>query len=547
MSRRMGSAMSAGSGRADSSWIEATTLGDLLERTAARHPDLTALSFGQEMTSYGELAVRSDRVACGLVSRGVGPGECVGYLMHNSADLVATLFGIARAGGVVVAINARLTPNELGHLVRVLRLAAIVTHAGPSGAPDLEARAREAVSALEEPRPLLLICENGNLRDGLARDVAPRDEASASTLAQVRARRRRVRVRDIAMVLPTSGTTGLPKGCLLTHEAFVRPGVEMAQDRFMLTPEDRLWDPLPLFHLGGLAPLLGCVSAGAAFCGAGHFRPDEALEQLERMRCTVGYPVWETIWLQVVRNERFATTRFALRELHLVGVPERLHEFQRALPSVPITSSYGTSEGAPAAYTTTVDPPKKRLETVGRPSPGTELRILDPVSGTDQPAGVSGEIVYRGFHQFEGYFEDAESSAEVLRNGWVYSGDLGFLDDDGYLVYEGRLKEVLKVGGENVAAFEIENVLLQHDAVGIARVVGAPDRFYTEVPVAFVELAGGASATEEELIAHCQHHLARFKVPQHVRFVAPDQWPMSATKIQKLQLKKQIAAELARQ
>lgn len=546
MIQQMSSTVSAGVASADTNWIQATTLGDLLGRTANRHPDLTALWFADEKTSYGELAVRSDRVASGLVARGVGPGECVGYLMHNSVDLVATLFGIAKAGGVVVAINSRLTPHELGHLVRVLRLAAVITHAGPPGAPDLVARARDAVSALEHPRPPLLLCEGGHLSDGLDGED-PQNEGNAATSAEVRARQRRVRVRDIAMVLPTSGTTGLPKGCMLTHEAFVRPGVEMAQDRFMLTPDDRLWDPLPLFHLGGLAPLLGCVAAGAAFCGTVHFSPDEAIEQLERLQCTVAYPVWETIWLQVVRNERFSATRFALRELHLVGVPERLHEFQRALPSVPITSSYGTSEGAPAAYTTTDEPLKKRLETVGRPSPGTELRIVDPISESDQPQGIPGEIVYRGFHQFEGYFEDPQSSGDVLRNGWVYSGDLGFLDEDGYLVYEGRLKEVLKVGGENVAAFEIENVLLQHKAVGIARVVGAPDRYYTEVPVAFVELVGGSSATEEELISHCQQHLARFKVPHHVRFVAPDQWPMSATKIQKLQLKKQIAAELARQ
>ena len=355
-----------------------------------------------------------------------------------------------------------------------------------------------------------------------------------------------MRLRDLCIVLPTSGTTTFPRGCMLTHEAFVRPALELAQVRFRMTPGDRLWDPLPLFHLGGLTPLLAATSAGAAFCGMRHFTPGAALEQLQRERCTLGYPVFETIWLQVLDHQRFDAAAIAMREIHLVGVPERMREFQQRLRSALVTSSYGTSEAAHATWTTVDDPEERRLTTVGRVAPGTELRVVDPDSGRELPPGTPGELVYRGIQQFEGYYGDPEGTASAVdAEGWLHSGDAGAIDADGYVTYLGRIKDMLKVGGENVAAAEIEGLLMRHPAVSIVQVVAAPDPKYTEVPVAYVELHEHATATADELIEFCRGQIARFKLPRHVRFVRRGEWPMSATKIQKAVLRERIRAELA--
>jgi fatty-acyl-CoA synthase len=254
--------------------------------------------------------------------------------------------------------------------------------------------------------------------------------------------------------------------------------------------------------------------------------------------------VWETIWLQVVEHPRFREIDFSrLRDIHLVGVPERLREYQARLPGTPLTSSYGTSEGAPATFSLPGDPEEARVNTVGLPAPGVTLRVVDPETGADLPPGHSGELVYRGPMVFDGYYRDPEGTAAMMdAGGWLRSGDLGMLRDDGRLVYQGRIKDMLKVGGENVAAAEVENLLIQHPAVSLAYVVGAPDRYYNEVPAAFVELRPGMAAGEAELIDFCRGRIATFKVPRYVRFVT--EWPMSATKIQKHALRESLLVEL---
>jgi fatty-acyl-CoA synthase len=305
-----------------------------------------------------------------------------------------------------------------------------------------------------------------------------------------------------------------------------------------------MFDPLPLFHLGAITPLGACVVGGAAFCGVRHFEAGETVEFLARIRPTLAYPVWETIWLQAMEHPRFREIDFSrLRDIHLVGVPERLREYQARLPGTPLTSSYGTSEGAPATFSLPDDPLEVRLETVGLPAPGVTLRVVDPETGRDLPAGQPGELVYRGPMVFDGYYRDPAGTAAMKdADGWLHSGDQGMLREDGRLVYQGRIKDMLKVGGENVAAAEVENLLIQHPAVSLAYVVGAPDRYYSEVPAAFVELRPGMAAAEAELMDFCKGRIATFKIPRYVRFVT--EWPMSATKVQKHVLRQRLRDEL---
>jgi acyl-CoA synthetase (AMP-forming)/AMP-acid ligase II len=342
----------------------------------------------------------------------------------------------------------------------------------------------------------------------------------------------------------TSGTTADPKGCLISHEALVRTAVAVS-DRFELTEDERLWDPLPLFHMAGLLQLTAIVHTGGTFLTMTHFEPAAAIRQMEQERCTFAYPCFPTITQSIVHHPRFDPSR--LRDVRAVldtATPDTLREIGARWDGVPVLTSYGLTEGGGVvAFSHLHDPEEKRVTTGGRPLRGMQVRITDPETDEELPVGEVGQILVRGPGIFDGYHGDPEKTAEAMRGGWLHTGDLGTVDEDGRVSYRGRSKDMLKVGGENVAALEIEAFLETHPAVKIAQVVGVPDPKYLEVPAAFVELTPGAHATEDELIAHCRGRVASFKVPRHVRFV--DEWPMSATKIQKHRLRELLADDLA--
>jgi len=364
---------------------------------------------------------------------------------------------------------------------------------------------------------------------------------------EVERRRPRVRVRDVAVIMYTSGTTAEPKGCMLSHEALVRNGAVIAHHQFALTPADRLWCPLPVFHIGGIVPMLACVAARCAYLHPGFFEAGRALGQLAGERCTVAYPAFDLIWLAVLDHPDFTPEALAsLRLFMMVGSPERLQTAQRRTAWVPMVTAMGATECA--AHLTgglPGEPEEVRISTFAHPLPGVEVRIVDVDSGADVGPGARGELLYRGPQLFSGYYRAPQLTAEAIdADGWFHSGDLAIADVEGRVAYVGRLKDMLKVGGENVAAAEIEDHLCLHPAVAIAQVVAAPDGRYIEVPAAFVELKPGALASEEELVEHCVGRIATFKVPRYVRFLERGEWPMSGTKVKKFVLRDWIAQEL---
>jgi fatty-acyl-CoA synthase len=214
------------------------------------------------------------------------------------------------------------------------------------------------------------------------------------------------------------------------------------------------------------------------------------------------------------------------------------------MPWAAEVSSYGATECASNLTLAMADDPYDvRMRTLGHPLPGVEIKICDPETRDDMSANMIGELCFRGYSCFDGYYKDPDLTAQTIdSDGWCHSGDLASIDDHGRLIYVGRLKDMLKVGGENVAALEVEDYLASHRAIQIVQIVAAPDRRYGEVPAAFVELRQGASATEAEIIEFCVGRIATYKVPRYVRFVT--EWPMSGTKIQKFVLRERIAAEL---
>ncbi len=517
---------------------EVATLCDLLDRRAIEHPARDVLVFPAATVSYAELAARADMVARGLLALGIQAGETVGILLPNSPDSIALLFGAMKVGAVPVPVNTRFKDYELTEVIARSRMRLLFTEPSllnaltptTTAAPTLR---RIVVLGTAETSPDFL-CEKA-FQAG-ARQIEPQ---------MVRRRQQVVDVRDTAMVLYTSGTSASPKGATISHGAFVRVAAGTADSRFFLTGQDRVWNALPLFHVGGITFVIACIYAGCCCCHVGFFRPDTALNHLEEQRCTVALPGFETIWLPVLNQPDFAQRDLsALRLVMAVGVPERLRDMASRLPHVVQVSCFGMTESAGfLALNYPTDTAEQRMTTGGHPLPGMQCRVVDPHTGRDVPPGTEGELILRGGNCFDGYLYDPELTARSFDEaGWFHTGDVAVMDDDGRVTFVSRLKDMLKVGGENVAAAEVEGYLLRHPAVHIAAVVAAPDDYYVEVPAAYLELKPGATATEREIIDFCLGKIATYRVPRYVRFV--QDWPMSGTKIKKYVLRERIRAEL---
>jgi acyl-CoA synthetase (AMP-forming)/AMP-acid ligase II len=436
-------------------------------------------------------------------------------------------------------------------------LAAIVTSDRIDDYVDLLGLIHEALPGLaESPNPFRLavaaapllraVAVLGTRRSPGTVDEARLLEAAAKvTEAELDNRRAGVAVRGTALVLYTSGTTAQPRGCILTHEALIRCWTNVGRV-FELGSDDRCWAPCPLFHLGAVGPLLMCAAHAAAFVSDTFFDATSALGLLERERPTILYPAYPPITQAVLTHPAFGGTDVSgARAMLNVGPPDLLRQMQSALPDVIQLSLYGLTEGGGAiTYNRLGEDLDVRVETCGTALPGAEVRIIDPDTGADRPHDQEGEIIIRGVSLCEGYYRDPEKTARQFdRDGWFHTGDRGSLDEAGRLRFLGRLKDMLKVGGENVAPAEIEAHLGLHPAVKLVQVVGVPDDRLEEVPAAFVELKPGRTATVEDLLEHCRGQIARFKVPRYIRFVK--QWPMSATKVQKEPLRLGLIEELA--
>ncbi|RZT84477.1 fatty-acyl-CoA synthase [Pseudonocardia sediminis] len=528
-------------------WIEVSTLGDLVDRRAAERPDGEALVFPDRRATYPDLSARSHELARGLAGLGVGRGDRVGILLPASVDLVAVLLAAVKLGAVAVPVNARFRSTELGQIVAHSGMAVLVTAPDhlplvTGTLPDLAAQTPGDLACASAPelRHVLLLSGEHPGCTG-----ADRLEAGAVPGADVRSEQESVRVRDTAVIVYTSGTTAAPKGAMLSHEALVRLATGIG-DRLGYTPSDRVWTAIPLFHGGGITFALSCLAAGATFVHPGFFDPSTTLEYLRDERVTVALAAFETIWMPVLNRSDFAAFDLSgIRVVMAVGVPERLRDMASRLPGATHVSCVAMTESSAFLTLNRLDdPPEARATTGGHPMPGMRCRVVDPETGLDVAPGTLGELLFRGPNAFDGYFRDPEQTAAVFdHEGWFHSGDLVVADAEGRLSFRSRLKDMLKVGGENVAAAEVEGFLLGHPAVDMVAVVAAPDARYVEVPAAYVVLKAGAQATERELVDFCLGRIATYRVPRYVRFVT--EYPMSGTKIKKFVLRERIAAELA--
>ncbi len=538
---------------------EATrTLGAMLRKSAAEHPTNDALVFPDTRVSHAVLNAGARKWARALIALGVQPGDHVGILLTTRPDFVEIMFGIAMAGAVAVPVNARYQPGELAYLVKDADLVALITTGKVADSLDFAGRLFTALPSLakagdpmllslpEAPRLRQVLCIDEPCPSPLLSKAAALGGADRVADEEVDRRIDATGPQDIGLILYTSGTTANPKGCMIRHGGIVGNSRNLAR-RYQMQFGDRFWSPLPIYHIAGILPMVAVLDLGGSYLTIPNFDAGVALEMLEREKATHAYPCFVTIMQDLIEHPRFATTDLSsvrLMNSNFAVQPDWIREkMMKAMPHTIQVGTYGLTEGSGTICTSRPDDPYElRTRRLGVPLDDWEVKIVDPETGKECAVGEKGEIVARGPNMLAGYYNAPEKNAECIRDGWLHTGDVGSFDEHGQIMFHGRTKDMLKVGGENVAAAEIEAVLQTHPAVKLAQVVGVPHARYVEVPAAFIELVEGASASEAELIAHCEGKLARFKVPRYVRFVTS--WPMSTSKIQKFRLRDQLVAEL---
>ncbi len=535
-------------------WINVTSLGDLMDMQAEKYGDKDAIVFPEGRYSYQDIAIYAQNISKALLALGVEPGDRVGYFLQECIDTIGIIIGAAKIGAITAPINSRFKTTELEQVIVHAGMKVIFT-SSPAVATDFNGLINETFPQIaESPSQHLDFPEAPELEALITLDDVERPgtfnlsdvDEMALTISDddVAARQAGVRVRDTAIIMYTSGTTAMPKGAMLSHESFSRYASSV-KERMVLTEDDIFWAALPMFHIGGVAFVLASLFVGSTFIHTGNYNPDVALQQIRDERPTVVLPAFETIWVPVVNHPNREEDDFdSVRVVMVVGVPERLRQFQEQTPHAPILNCFGQTEVcAFLSLSELDDEPELRFTKGGFPMPGMEAEVHDPDTGEVLPNGSVGELWYRGPNMFDGYFRDQELTEEVFDGrGFFKTGDICEIDIDGRVTFVSRLKDMLKVGGENVSAAEVEGYLITHPAIALAQVVSAPDERYVEVPAAFIQLKPDMDATEEEIIEFCKGKIATYRIPRYVRFV--DDWPMSGTKIKKIVLREMIASEL---
>ena len=535
-------------------WINVTSLGDLMDMQAEKYGDKDAIVFPDGRYSYQDIAMYAQNISKALLALGVEPGDRVGYFLQECIDTIGIIIGAAKIGAITAPINSRFKTTELEQVIVHAGMKVIFT-SSPAVATDFNGLINETFPQIAEsaskhldfpeaPELEALITLDDIERPGTF-NLSDVDKMALTISDEaVSVRQAGVRVRDTAIIMYTSGTTAMPKGAMLSHESFSRYASSVKQ-RMILTEDDIFWAALPMFHIGGVAFVLASLFVGSTFIHTGNYNPDVALQQIRDERPTVVLPAFETIWVPVVNHPDREEDDFdSVRVVMVVGVPERLRQFQEQTPHAPILNCFGQTEVcAFLSLSELDDEPELRFTKGGFPMPGMEAEVHDPDTGDVLPNGSVGELWYRGPNMFDGYFRDQELTEEVFdERGFFKTGDICEIDIDGRVTFVSRLKDMLKVGGENVSAAEVEGYLITHPAIALAQVVSAPDERYVEVPAAFIQLKPDMDATEEEIIEFCKGKIATYRIPRYVRFV--DDWPMSGTKIKKIVLREMIASEL---
>lgn len=507
------------------------TIGQVLAGSVERNPSGDALVARHQglRLSYRELHENAQLTARGLWGLGIRPGDRVGMWACNCVEWVYLQLATALTGAVMVNVNPAYRAHELRYVLRKSGMKAIFLHQRDARVAYLdilnEARKGQDL-ALQNLVLLGTDAWTGMLAAGVDVPALPQS------------------TEDVVNIQYTSGTTGSPKGVLLTHRNLVNNAYIVGRE-MMTTAADRLCSPVPLYHCFGcvMSSLLAIVHGIALVLPAAQFDPLATLQAIEAERCTLIYGV-PTMFIAELEHPDFRKYDMStLRGGMMAGAPCPVEVMKRVISEMHCSGmavAYGQTESSPAITASAADDSlEHRVGTIGRALPETEVKIVAPWNDEILETGERGELCTRGYLVMKGYDQDPEATARAIdRDGWLRTGDLAVMRDDGYFHIAGRLKEMIIRGGENIYPREIEDFLHQHPKIADVYVVGLPDARLGEAVLAWIKLKAGESMTENEVRDYCRGQIAHFKIPQYIRFV--DAFPMTVTgKVQKFRIREQ--------
>ncbi|MCK0511009.1 AMP-binding protein [Aromatoleum buckelii] len=536
------------------------TIGRFFDEACQRHAQREALVVRHQNVrlTYAELKLKVDALACALMRLGLAAGDRVGIWSQNNLEWALTQFATAKAGLVLVNINPAYRRSELEYAVNKVGCRALVLSPSFKGsdylamladlAPELANCEPGALEAARLPSLNWVIRMGAEKSAGMLNFDDLLATPSRDELVELAVRGETLQFDDPINIQFTSGTTGQPKGATLSHHNILNNGFFVAE-AIRLVEGDRLCIPVPLYHCFGMVMgNLGCVTHGATMvypCEA--FEPLAVLETLAEERCTAAYGV-PTMFIAMLDHPRFADFDLTrLRTGIMAGSPCPIEVMKRVIDRMnmrEVTIAYGMTETSPVSFQSgTGDPVERRVSTVGRVQPHLEVKIVDN-DGRIVPRGVAGELCTRGYSVMLGYWNDVDRTRDAIdAAGWMHTGDLATIDDEGYCNIVGRIKDMVIRGGENLYPREIEEFLYRHPKILDVQVVGVPDAKYGEELCAWIIVRDGEALSADEVRAFCQGQIAHHKVPRYIKFV--DAFPMTVTgKIQKFQIREQMKREL---
>ncbi|WP_256353978.1 MULTISPECIES: acyl-CoA synthetase [unclassified Variovorax] len=492
------------------------TLGDLLRRTCRRSPDKLAIQCGSTAWTYREFDAVCTRLANGLVEQGIGVGDRVAVLSRNSHAFAALRFAVARIGAVLVPVNFMLNADESRYILQ---------HAGARMLCVDSEGAALARAAISDTAVQQLVWLPGEQASPPESDMLAFD----SLLLDGPAPERALNGAMLAQIVYTSGTESRPKGAMLTHDAVISEYVTCLVD-IELTASDRLLHALPLYHCAQLDVFLG----PSVYVGATNIITSKPTAQnLLAMMVANGINSFfapPTVWIALLRAPEFAQTDLSLLKKGYYGASimpvEVLKEMQQRMPHLRLWNLYGQTEIAPVATVLKPEDQLRKAGSAGKAALNVETRLVDD-DMQDVKTGEVGEIVHRSPQLLAGYYNDEERTAAAFHGGWFHSGDLGTMDDEGYITVVDRKKDMIKTGGENVSSREVEEAIYGVEGVSEVAVIGVPDPKWIEAVTAVVVLKQGVDMTEAELLAACAGRLGGFKLPKRV--ILTDALPKNPT------------------
>ncbi|WP_235714561.1 AMP-binding protein [Neobacillus dielmonensis] len=537
------------------------TIGQLLEDAAAKQPNHEALVYPDRALRYTYQQFNSlcRDAAKGLIKLGIDTGEHVAIWATNRPEWVTAQFATGKMGAVLVTVNTSYRTAELEYLLKQSDSTTLILMENFRDASYIdmlydivpELKTSEPGQLKSEKLPYLknVIVLGENRYPGMYHwddIVALSDGVSDDELDK---RMMTLDPEDPINMQYTSGTTGFPKGVLLTHKNLVNNAKNIAEC-MKLTSIDRLCIPVPFFHcFGCVIRTLACVTVEATMVPVQEFAPKQVLEAVEKEKCTALHGV-PTMFIAELNDPEFTKYDLSCLRTGVMAGSNCPIEVMKAvidkMGASEITICYGQTEASPViTQTRTYDPIDLRVSTVGKALPNVEVKIVDPLTNEELPFGEQGELCSRGYHVMKGYYKNPEATAEAIdEEGWLHTGDLAVMDENGYCMITGRIKDVIIRGGENVYPREVEEFLYQHPKVLDIQVVGVPDEKFGEEVMAWIKLKEGQTATPEEIRDFCLGKIAKFKIPRYIEFC--QEYPMTASgKIQKFKLKKMAQKMIA--